>query len=654
MGNSANIFFCASFFFSCGSGWIFSPSDAEDDGGIKDAVEAISGDPIDDVEQQNEFPDDGFHDEEGEGVVVDFSKLGEPVDKTLPGKKSIRFLNSCNGFACVAFSDESAASGNRLKAFYGHIYRNPEKGVEAKEFLYDAYFGARYGNESRWLYEIPPASTGYIRSTNIIHAAYEVSGGRIDTFYFTPMTSGGRIAVFLIKAGGGAFSDVASLINVHAGGEGDSGGETVTFDAGSGAMIEKKGDNIFGYKPLPGGFRYTAGEFGEPENPFDAFREGKDFMDKIAGKDDISCGFQWKAPVEAEEFWAGVAVSFRNDGSEENLKKGMDSFIDGRNAYDILVDEIGYWENFFEEVKFPEGLTETEEILYRRSLVVLKTAQVREEGKSFGQIPASLPQDKTDASSWNITWVRDGAYAAKALLKAGLAGEAGNFLKFILNGNAGFFKEFVGSDYLVSVCRYYGDGVEESDDNGFGYNIEFDNFGLFLQAYSGFSGYDESLFADIGNVKSLVADVLINLIEPELKILKPDSSIWERHWLDGFPNGKKRFTYTTINAIKGLKEFGSLLAARGGDGKKYLDAAEILFSGFAERLVKGNVIVSSYEEASDPQGKYIDGSVVEAVNFGIASENAAKATMIMFEKKLKAGNGGPGFKRNDDGGGTAN
>src|SRR6185369_12096563 len=137
--------------------------------------------------------------------------------------------------------------------------------------------------------------------------------------------------------------------------------------------------------------------------------------------------------------------------------------------------------------------------------------------------------------------------------------------------------------YQISLVRYYGFGVEETDFNDFGPNLEFDGFGLFLWAlhnYEALTG-DTSLADDNWDtVTTKVADVLLALADPATGLLRKDSSIWETHW-----NGRERsWAYTNITAARGLCDAASI-ADRRGDGAaatKYRDAGIALRKAIAE------------------------------------------------------------------------
>lgn len=107
---------------------------------------------------------------------------------------------------------------------------------------------------------------------------------------------------------------------------------------------------------------------------------------------------------------------------------------------------------------------------------------------SHGQIMASLRP-----GLWHIAWVRDGSYAIQAMTKLGMFTEAKKGLEFMLKAHSGHLKHYIytngkdygpGVDYQVSLTRYFGNGEEVCDANDFGPNIEYDDFGLFMCAFT--------------------------------------------------------------------------------------------------------------------------------------------------------------------------
>jgi len=66
------------------------------------------------------------------------------------------------------------------------------------------------------------------------------------------------------------------------------------------------------------------------------------------------------------------------------------------------------------------SVTESERPLWLESNAMMRMAQVRESGAGAGQILASLPSGFGDpATQWNMSWVRDMAYATVALAHSG-------------------------------------------------------------------------------------------------------------------------------------------------------------------------------------------------------------------------------------------
>src|SRR5262249_31144713 len=159
---------------------------------------------------------------------------------------------------------------------------------------------------------------------------------------------------------------------------------------------------------------------------------------------------------------------------------------------------------------------------------------------------------------WNIAWLRDQAYAVRALVRAQLHAEAAAALEFVWGGSAGHYVccdaaggPYVGEPYALSVVRYHGNGVEDSDANADGPNVELDGFGLTLAALADHvaaTGDDTLVAAHDAQIFARTADVLVHLVEPATGLVRADSSIWETHWEHG---GRKHFTYTQAAAVAG-------------------------------------------------------------------------------------------------------
>jgi GH15 family glucan-1,4-alpha-glucosidase len=180
--------------------------------------------------------------------------------------------------------------------------------------------------------------------------------------------------------------------------------------------------------------------------------------------------------------------------------------------------------------------------------------------------------------------------------------------------------------------------------------VEFDDFGLFLlslQSVLNATG-DQAFLQEAWPVASEgAADVLVFLLDEQVGLLKPDSSIWEHHW-----NGKqKRFTYSSAVGAAGLCAAAEMAAQMGDDARAatYLDAALALQAGIRDNLVDpDDVLAGNLEELTLGTG-YLDAAVVEAFLFDVISPNdpIAAATFDALNAQLGLSTGG--LKRNDDG-----
>jgi len=307
---------------------------------------------------------------------------------------------------------------------------------------------------------------------------------------------------------------------------------------------------------------------------------------------------------------------------------------------DFLIDEVNFMESVFERAYFPEDLSSEEQNLYEQSITILKMAQVADSEifpKSKGQLLASLPP-----GNWNITWLRDGIYAILALNRIGFFSEAKSALKFYLNADAGFYKNFiykdgidygVKNDYKISVCRYFGMGIEESDFNDNGPNIELDGFGLFLIAFTDFinkSG-DSIFFKENYEIlKEKIAEPLINCIDKN-NLIRIESGPWEEH-LPG-----KQFAYTSISATAGLSDLVQLeLKYKLKTNDEMNLAVDSLMSGIKSNLI-WNGIIKGYNEADTLKALgFFDGGTFEYFNFGLEiNETLFQSSLAGYEKYLK-------------------
>ncbi len=473
-------------------------------------------------------------------------------------------------------------------------------------------------------------------------------------------------------------------------------GETVAFDGAGGKadFLERAFAGVVVGRALGAPSHHAASSSKTPANQgvYGLVTAGGDLGDVSGDQptaDDSVTAFQWDlgdVPAGGEA-WAGVAFAHHGDPFAGATVQGwLDAYVAGRGAKAVVDAEIAEWAAFQGGVSVPGGATGDDEALVRHGAALLEMAQVADEtaflrehlsqdgeprytrfGATIGDPPAKLPATVTHRGQgqvlaslppgeWTYGWARDGAYAAAAMATLGLKDASRRALEFGLAAESGRFqgwnelKPYSMPPYQVSLVRYQGFGVEETDFNGYGPNLEFDGFGLYLWAlrhYERATGDESLVDARWPVVSTKIADAIVALIDPATGLVRPDSSIWETHW-----NGRERtWTYTNITAARGLCDAADL-AARVGDAARaqaYLDAGVALRKAIAAKLLDGtHALVSNEEELKTGSG-YFDAAVLDGIAFGLFDPKGvvAAATFAALDAKLAAP-AGAGWSRNDD------
>lgn len=577
-------------------------------------------------------------------------------------------------YATLSFSNGHGAASYevgkaRIVALRDHLYAKRSASESTVNLCYDAYFGARDGGKNAWLGETKVSSAAYLPGTGIAKVVQTHGALTIEQHFFAPFALAAPALVMIARVeASAALSDAAlfSLHNFHLGG-GASGtaGEQIDYDAGTQTFRERgtTSARLMLFRSLTPPSKHGA----SPQNPYGLVQAGGTLVDVSSSGvvDDAVSGFQWNLSLKAgESAWFGVAMVAGSTGAETALAAALAGYLKGRSPKQLLDDEVKGWDDWHALDVIPAGLSSDERAVYRQALAILRMGQVREENQPggpspFGQIVASLPPGQ-----WNISWVRDAAYAIAALARAGHLTEARDALLFMLRGKAGGYiccdkngGPYVGVPYLVSVTRYFGDGSEESDWNQDGPNVEFDNFGLFLWAtaetVTRMPKAEASAFlaAEYAAMRNGVAEVLVGLVEPATGLLRADSSIWEHHW----ENGKRRHhTYSNVMAVVGLRAFATLAALHGqaADATTYGKSAAALAAAIEGKLCDPatSILTSDLESVALGAGGYMDAAGVEAFLHEVLPRKGkiADATLAAYDAHLRTA-AGPGYKRNDDG-----
>lgn len=616
-----------------------------------------------------------------------------PWTPAFPGHRSFETLTTSNGIAVATVRNRPASAGqafNLVDRLADHIYASYDEETDSKDFLRSLYFGLRVDGQASWLLNVE-AEAAYVPGTNVIHLAQSHGDLQVDSYVFAPFhdpsadEAQAHLLVALMKVeNGGAPANVdgLALVDLDLAMFGDPKREAVAW-ASPDVVTETNGADRFVVRNLTSaGASATAGPPTTDDSPLQRVGRGQPFETgpvETEPKSNHEVGLA--APIGALEGgdtgWFGLVIGYGAGEDRATLEGRIDAWVNGRSPQDILQAELDWWEAWHAKETVPPGLHLFEALLWRQSTAILKMGQLREPGRGHGQILASLVP-----GAWRISWVRDAAYAIMGLSRAGHFEEARLGLEFMLNaemrkdGDRNFYDvNFIERDlgvtlsanYAISVTRYFGNGTEESDSNAAGPNIEFDNWGLFLWALGDYverSGDTTLLDAHWPKISTQVADLLIELVEPQTGLLHADSSIWERHW-NAFgspePETRKRYAYSSICAYEGLKR-AARLADRVGDADRaaaYSAASEGLKAAVLEHLVvtpsaTGQpTLAGNLEEleAGHAEVRYMDQAVVEAINTGLldAHPEIAAGTIAAFDAYLAIGGHSPGYFRNDDG-----
>ncbi len=581
--------------------------------------------------------------------------------------------------------------------------------VNSRDLLRDAYFGVNARGASLWLNsrDVDMDASGYDGTTNrperdggtgIIRMVQVLADLELEatTRVFAPWeTEWGSwvMALELRNTSASATGPVNlyGLVNANLG-DGRPGAreeigaafETIRIDGN--AIIEQGYAGTIAIRPLPESTNTThtpatfydqVALFGGGDLPLPA--ESPSLADEQASS------YQWAIAdiAPGESAWVGLVIGHDpNPDFDEGRLAAIDDWVSGRSIEQIWTAEREGWSMFQDRLLIPEGMSDDETDLYHHSATVLRMAQVREssywvrptvtdgvprrtgvdsanepvvgegvirEHLGRGAVLASLPPGE-----WAYAWARDGAYAIVGLTDGGLHEEARLALEFYLTAHANRYVDFEElndvplDDYSLSLTRYHGFGIEESDTTCNGdLNFEWDGFGLYLWAlrhYVEVTG-DTSLLDDHWpEIRDQIGVVSQNLID-DTGLLWPDSSIWEVHWF----GDEKRFAYTDIAVSRGLCDLAWMAREIGEDGDSFEDTGRQLRRAIYDRLRNSDgAIAANLEELGAGTG-YWDAAVVEAVGMGLfdPAGPTAIATMNAIRDNLTVPSG-CGIFRNDD------
>ncbi len=580
--------------------------------------------------------------------------------------RSFERLVTGNGHAMVSYDRES----KKIDTFLEHPFRfleprnMPEdlcyEADESRDLAYDFYFGVR-ATEGQWMNTQPLDDAEYLVGTNVIHTEQHAGPSRallVDSYMWMPSELELPVLVAVAKVTNESTSAVPlsiySLFNFRLGDA--SGGREPSADAEGLAGDATRPGVLYEFSDRSAGtMAYVSLGDATPgvTGVFNALNDERDLDGATATTgNDLAAGFQTDQVTLAAgaSTWMAVAMVWALDEDAGPKVDQLLTWAGTRSPEQLLTREQNDWNAWHTDP--PAGLSPDQRDLWLQSNVILRMGQVREPGGGFGQILASLPPGLgfVDAQ-WNISWVRDMAYAVAGLIKAGHMEEARAALEFQVMGGPGLRTIEVGGPYRISATRYFGDGQEETDCNDFGPNVEFDGFGLFLWTLGEYirgGGSLDEVRPWWSEIRTGIADVLVNLIDDD-GIIAADSSIWEVHW-----NGQqKRFTYTTLAAVRGLCDAAMIAGMLGedADAARYAEAGARIREAVVELHTDARGTFAQSREDLDRGFNYIDAATVEAINWGVVDPTGRVATQTVSSMldNLTVETG-IGLMRNDDGG----
>ncbi len=594
-------------------------------------------------------------------AVAPFSSFGK-----LPGG---------NGHLVFAFHQDDVRDGvsvARLSQVWDHPYALLTPEAEPSRDLCREVLLAVSTEDGALFAESPQdlQSLAWLPGTGIVAAVYDLGDLRLTQYLFAPLEYEGSVLILLAKVENLSGRDLDSprlfaTFDLELGGVAGDGSRTAQerarFDADTGVILEQGMTESTSVAVMPlSPLRNVALS---PEDPKDSILTGQEFQGGVDSgvREDVRTGMSFSLEDGQElpqggSAWVALALLVGEGAWWEEGIAAFQAHADSFSSPEAWLEgELAAWDRFHAyEPVFPRMTEEAQAVLTQQT-ALLKMAQVREAGGPFGQIPASSITAAPVGEGthvWNITWPRDAAYATVALARSCHREEARASMDFFLNGAVGDYQDWVGGPYAISVCRYHGDGSEESDWNDNGPNVEFDDFGLFLWAFAEVAEREEdSDFAASRylTVKEGVADVLLAL-QDDLGLIAPDSSIWETHWY----GHQKHYTWTSLWASAGLTRFAAVADSLGQseDAETFREGALGIAAAIAEHLVDPveGILAGNREELPGGPSTYMDAAVVEAFNQNVLpfDDTLAHATLDAFGAWLRTPSGN-GYFRNDDG-----
>lgn len=554
--------------------------------------------------------------------------------------RSLHTMTTGNGHHFSIFDRNSG----RITQFLEHPYAfvaaandGGTYGIERRNLAHDLYFGIQTGQGNHWLTELEDME--YLEQSHIITGRQHVGSIKTQTYYFAPFSLPANALVMALKVTNHASStqevSVFAKPNLKLG-EGrphpsDWGESLETHSHPTPHMRETGGGGGHAfYLPFDSATQTTCGE----DSPLYHGVLNDTWISQsntCSGASQVPLLHQSLilAPGETKTWGLTIiflndnpthprAQSFRDSRSANDVMSLWGSYSGGQTAMSALQNELNEFEAWRQPA--PSGLSPKELKVWRQSEAVLRMGLIEEKPSNTGMLLASLPP-----GDWHVGWVRDGTYAAVSLAMTGHYEEAKKGINFFLGAEAGLYNrpEYyeLQRPYRISVCRYFGDGQEESDWNVDGPNYETDGWGLVLWAARQYleNSCDLDWLDSTTRQGDTVYEALLHIGQDIRSLIiddlpAPDNSIWEVHW-----NHRQVFAYTVATQIRGLADLAAIIALKGDPelSQEFQTLADnmtakaqaVLVHQPTQSIASHAGVASSYTHA--------DGSTVEFLNWGI-------------------------------------
>jgi GH15 family glucan-1,4-alpha-glucosidase len=495
-------------------------------------------------------------------------------------------LTTSNGLIVAVYN----AKENRIDDVYPHIFAAYDSGKCVHPFVGNIVLNSREH----------PSYTGYLKNSHVIAVRYK----EFTVNYFASFTESDKIFYAVIR---GEKNKI----------------ENLSFNAETG-----NGKAVSGISLL--------------ENPLE------DLPVLIAGNA-ITGSFmrQYNEEVCEKYFLFSFTDSLHTDTAI--VSKAIAKLAKTKKS--LVDDEVNFMQSLFSACIIPDKISAKERNAVEQSISILKMSQVSDREifpYSHGQILASLRP-----GLWHIAWVRDGSYAIQAMTRLGMFAEAKKGLEFMLKAQSGNFKHYIytdgkdygpGCDYQISLTRYFGNGMEECDYNEFGPNIEYDDFGLFLCAFSDYivCSKDSAFYKKWNQVIcTKVADATVNCIDAD-SLIKADSGPWEHHL-----QMPKQYTFTSGVCARGLEQFALLQKQFHLPFEKYASASEKLKHGIlTHMLCENRYIKGNANDQLKTDHEYYDSGVFEIFANGLIHDKKLFSSHLYeYDNVLRIKGNRPGYIR---------